>query len=98
MNRGHSLVLTSSLLLACAAGCVHSATESECQMILEKNVEIALRGTDKVDPVTFAKKKLEYQAEFGAELKNCVGKRVTTSVVACIQTAQTDADLKKCGR
>jgi hypothetical protein len=87
-----------SLLLACAAGCVHSATESECQMIFEKNVEIALRGADKVDPATLAKKKLDYQAEFGAELRNCVGKRVTTNVVTCIRSAQSDTDLKKCGR
>ena len=67
-------------------------------MIFEKNVEIALRGNDKVEAATFLKKKLEYQAEFAVELKSCVGKRVTTRVVACIQSAQTDDDLKKCGR
>jgi hypothetical protein len=78
--------------------CGHPATETECRAILSKNVEIQLKSVEKTTPEVFAKKRKEYEASFEGELKDCVGKRVTDALLACIQAADTDEKVSACGR
>lgn len=50
------------------------------------------------DPAAIAKRKDEIRGEFKDTLKDCVGKRVTDGMLACVRTAQTADEIDKCMR
>lgn len=90
-----SAFLVAPLLLA---ACGRVATTEDCKMIYDKNVEVEMRSLEKADDATIERKKGELRAAFDAELKQCVGKRVTESVLACIRAAKTPDEMSGCGR
>lgn len=67
-------------------------------MIFDRSVEVEMRALDKSDGDTLAKKKAELGKTFEADLKQCVGKRITDSTLACIRAAKTSEELGKCGK
>jgi hypothetical protein len=79
-------------------GCGRAATEDDCKLIYEKNVEVEMRTLEKADEATIASKKKELQQAFDADIKQCVGKRITDAVMTCIKDAKTSEDMAKCGR
>ncbi len=80
-------------LVACAAlialgGCGHPATEPECQEILDKVVELELRGQNVNDPATLElRKKTTREARSKELLPGCVGRKITDQAMACIRGA-----------
>jgi hypothetical protein len=66
-------------------------------MIYEKNVEVEMRSLEKADDATIERKKADLRTSFDADLKQCVGKRVTESVLSCIRGAKTSDDMTRCG-
>ena len=83
-------------IVAFATGCGRPATESDCQLIVDKNIEVAL------DPGLDAKTRTEkldgYKKQLEAEVKACVGKRGTESYLKCVKAAKTEADIRDCGK
>ena len=80
-----SLALVASLLLA---GCGHPASRAECDLILDKIVELELRGQNITDPAVVAQRKEDTRKAKGAELgKQCEGRKVTDATMACVRGA-----------
>lgn len=67
-------------------------------MIFDRSVEVEMRALDRADSDTLAKKKAELSKQFEADLKVCVGKRITESTLSCIRAAKTSEELGKCGK
>jgi nitrous oxide reductase accessory protein NosL len=80
------------------AACGRQATEEDCRAIIDKNVEIQMKSMNITDPDSIEKKKKEMRAEFESELKGCVGKRVTDSMMECVKRAQKPDEIDKCMR
>jgi hypothetical protein len=95
LSRRLALLALSALPLV---GCGRKATEEDCRVILDKNVEIQMKTMNITDPESIEKKKKEMRAEFEGELKGCVGKRVTNSMMECVRRAQKPDEIDKCMR
>lgn len=77
------------LALGLLAGC-HRATEQDCEKILDKIVELELKDQGIVDDRTVGSRKADARAKKHDDLmKNCVGKRLPQSALACIDQAKT---------
>lgn len=89
--RPFSLCRALALVGACAfVGCGHPATETECDEIFNKVVELEL-ATQKVnDPQAVSKRATEARAARGEALrKRCLGRRLTDSAMACVRSAKS---------
>jgi hypothetical protein len=85
-------------LVFCAAACGRRATLADCEMVVDRNIEVKLRADGVTDPDTIAKRKDELRASLKEDIDKCVGKRVTESMMACVRTAETAEQIDKCLR
>jgi hypothetical protein len=70
------------------AGCGHPATREECDLILDKIVELELRGQNVTDPAVIAQRKDDTRKAKGEELmQKCLGRKVTDARMACVKNA-----------
>jgi len=77
-------------------GCGHPASEAECQVIVERIVELELRTQNITDPVEIAKRKSESLGMRGSSvdiLKGCVGKRITDRAFSCVLEAKSASEI-----
>lgn len=79
-----------------AFGCGRKATPANCGLILDRYVEVQLRAMNVTDLATVEKRKGEMRDEMKDELKDCVGKRVTDGMLACVKRAETNEEIDKC--
>lgn len=89
--------LLGALLLA---GCGHPATTAECEIIMDRVIELKLKTQNVTDPVKVAERKAETKEKLRTDLmQKCVGRKITDAAIACIKTAQSEEDIeKKCLR
>lgn len=85
-------------VLLCLAGCGRKATRADCELVVDKNVEVKLKADGVTDPATVQKRKDELRASLKDDIDKCVGKRVTDSMLACVQGAETAEQIDKCLR
>ena len=86
-----------SLALA-VAGCGRRATQADCDLIFNRYVEVQLKAVHVTDPVEIAKREQAMRAEMTEDLKQCPGKRITDSMLRCVQNAQSNEEIDKCTR
>jgi hypothetical protein len=79
-----------------ALGCGRKAKQADCDLILDRYVEVQLRAMNINDPATIDKRKAEMRADMKDELRDCVGKRVTEGMLACVKNAKTNDEIDKC--
>ena len=84
------------LLLALLSGCGRKATEADCELILDRSVELQMKELDKREPSAIQKRQEVLRKELEGEMKDCVGRRVTDKMIGCVRSAATSADLEKC--
>jgi hypothetical protein len=85
------------LLALAAAGCGHPATHDECEAIFQRSAEIELRSQHVTDPKVIAERTAAVRAARGEELiKQCVGRRITDSAIACVRRAETPEEVDRC--
>jgi hypothetical protein len=91
-------LLTSLLLVALViTGCGRRATHADCQLIVDRSVELQMRGANETDPKAIAKREESVRAELDGEIITCEReRRVTDNMMACVQSASTTAELEKC--
>ncbi len=88
-----------ALLLASGViACGRAATEEDCKLIVDRNVELQLRGMNIVDPEAVRKKQEEIRAKLGNELSGCIGRRVTNGTMDCVKQASTKEAVQACFR
>lgn len=86
------------LLIGCLSGCGRRATELDCQLIVDKSVELQLRESNQTSPQAIQKREEQVRAELQDEIKACEGRRVTERTLACVQAAPSTQELDKCLR
>jgi len=88
------------VLFACLAlaGCGRKATREDCDVVVDKNVELQLKALGVVDPATVAKRRDEMRASMKDDIDKCVGKRVTDGMISCVKNAETTEKIDKCLR
>ncbi len=89
------------LCAACAAGllgCGRKATRADCELVVDKNVEVRLKADGVTDPPVVQKRKDELRASLKDDIDKCVGKRVTDSMLTCVKGAETAEQIDKCLR
>jgi hypothetical protein len=80
-------------------GCGHPASEAECEVILDRIVELELKTQRVTDPGEIAKRRNESLGLGGTKgaksnvLQGCVGKHITDSALACVRSAATSAEI-----
>ncbi|MGH7440182.1 MAG: hypothetical protein ACRENE_31200 [Polyangiaceae bacterium] len=80
------------------AGCGHRATQADCQLIVDKAVELQMKEMDLHDAPTIEKREQDVRAELGGEIKSCEGRHVTDRTLACVRAATTTVALDGCLR
>ena len=89
--------------LACAlalflGGCGRKATSADCELIINRNVEVQMKAMHIDDPGLIAKKQEELRAQFKDDMKDCEGRRVTDKMMTCVKNAQTGDEVTECLR
>jgi hypothetical protein len=84
------------VLVSALSGCGRRATELDCQLIVDKSVELQLRDTNQTSPEAIEKREEQVRAELQDEIKACEGRRVTDKTMECVHAAPTTQELEKC--
>jgi hypothetical protein len=92
------LLLSSGMALALVAACGRPATKEDCELIIDRNVELQMKQMQITDPAAIDKRKSEIRAAMSDQLKGCVGKRVTDGMMACVRKAATADEIDQCLR
>jgi hypothetical protein len=80
-------------LLACG----HPASAEECEEIFRMSAAIELKAQNVSDPAEIERRIAEARAAKGdALMKECVGKRITESAMACVRSAESAEQLDAC--
>lgn len=79
-------------------GCGRKATHEDCELVVDRNVELQLKALGVTDPAIIAKRREEMNASMKDDIDKCVGKRVTDGMMACVKTAETADKIDKCLR
>ena len=88
--RAYRSILALALPCALLAACGHPATPQECEEILDKVVELELRGQYVNDPATLEqRKKSAREAKAKDLLPQCTGRKITNEAMACIRQARS---------
>lgn len=87
--------IAGSLVLA---GCGRKATRADCELVVDKNVEVKLESDGLTEPQLVQKRKDELRASLKDDIDKCVGKRVTDSMLECVKGAETAEQIDKCLR
>jgi hypothetical protein len=85
-------------LVSGLAGCGRKATRADCELVVDRNIEVKLRADGVTDPDVIQKRKDELRGSLKDDIDRCVGKRVTDSMMACVRTAETAEQIDKCLR
>jgi hypothetical protein len=83
--------------VACS-GCSRRATQADCQLIVDKAVELQMKDMDLRDAPAIEKREQQVRAELGAEIKSCEGRHVTEQTLRCVRAATTTKGLDACLR
>ena len=91
-------VAASALFGPTMTGCGRRATQLDCQLIVDKSVELELRQTNQTSADAIEKREEQVRGELQDEIKSCEGRRVTEQTMACVHAATTTQELDACLR
>jgi hypothetical protein len=87
------LLLVVALLVA---ACGRKATSDDCQLIVDRAVELKMKELNLDDPAAIAKRQAQLRGELEGQMRDCVGRRVTDKMMGCVRSAPTSGDLEQC--
>jgi uncharacterized OsmC-like protein len=93
-----ALALVALALASCIAACGRRATAADCQLIVDKSVEIQLKEMSETDAAAIAEHKAHIRSELDEEIQSCQSRRVTDRTIACVQAATSSQELDRCLR
>jgi len=96
--RRASVVLVTIPLFFSLAACGRKATEADCNLIIDRNVEVQMKAMHIDDTPTITKKQDELRIQMKDDLKDCEGRRVTDKMMSCVRSAQTGDEITECLR
>jgi len=83
---------------AVLTACGRPATREDCELIIDRNVELQMKQMQITEQASIDKRKAEIRASMGDQLQGCVGKRVSDKMMACVKTAASAEDIDACLR
>ena len=89
---------TVAIAVCLLLGCGRKATRADCELVVDRNVEVKLKSDGMTDPVLVQKRKEELRASLRDDIDKCVGRRVTEGMLACVKGAATPEQIDKCLR
>jgi len=78
------------------AGCGRRATPADCQLIVDRSVELQLQEQSESDPAAIARREREVRTQLEGEIKSCENSRVTDKTMACVRAARETKELDRC--
>jgi hypothetical protein len=85
------------LSAALGVGCFREATLSDCQLVVDRTVELKLRELKTTQPDVVKKKQAEFRKELEEAMKSeCLGRRISEAMMTCVRNADRLATLQKC--
>ena len=89
-------VAATAVVIALLGGCGRRATEADCELIVDRSVELQMKEMKANDPGSIQKTQTQLKAELSDQIKDCVGRRVTDSMMGCVRKATSSVELEKC--
>ena len=87
-----------SVLLSSAA-CGHKATDADCQVIVDRMVEVQLDKQGFTDPDGRKRQKdILMSRTTGVDQKECLGRRITDGMLSCVKKAKAQEEITSCLR
>jgi hypothetical protein len=83
---------------ALVAGCGRRATQADCQLIVDKAVELQMNEMSFGDASEIQRRERQIRGELEDEIKSCEGRHVTERTLACVRAATTSQGLDACLR
>jgi hypothetical protein len=90
--------VAAALVVLASSACGRKATAEDCDLIVDRYVEVELSALKVTDPAVITQRKAEMRRDLKDDLKACPGKRITDSMIACVRGAQSNGELDKCTR
>jgi hypothetical protein len=81
-----------------AIGCGRRATRADCQLLVDRGVELQMKGMSLTDRTAIKKREQQVRDSLQTEIDSCEGRRVTERMMACVKAAPTTAELDQCLR
>jgi hypothetical protein len=97
-DKAVTLALAVGTAGAGSTGCGRRATHADCQLIVDRSVELRLKGQDETDPKVVAKREAQVRAELDDKISSCESRRVTDKMMACVKSATSSEELETCLR
>ncbi len=86
-------------LLLAVTSCGHKASETDCQLIVDRMIEVQLDAQKVTDPDERKRQKdIMTNRTTGVDMKDCIGRRLTDGMLACVKTSKTQDDIQTCLR
>ncbi len=86
------------LASAASVGCGRRATAADCQLIVDKSVELQMKEMSFTSPAEVQKRVEQVRSQLQGEIASCEGRRITDRTVACVQAAKTTKEMDQCLR
>jgi hypothetical protein len=87
-----------AVAIAVLSGCGRRATHADCELIVEKSVELQLRELSATSASDVQKRVAQVRAALQDDIASCEGRRVTEHTLACVQAAKETRELDQCLR
>ena len=84
--------------IAFAVGCGRHATHEDCQLIVDRSVELQMKEMSHNEPTAIAEREQRVVAALEEQIKACETRRVTDKTMACVRSASTMKELDACLR
>lgn len=97
-RHGIGLLVLFVASLGVLAGCGRKATREDCELVVDRNIEVKLKADGVTDPAVVQKRKDELRPTLKEDIDKCVGKRITDGMMKCVRGAETPEQIDKCLR
>jgi hypothetical protein len=96
---GHALATASFAATSMGGvGCGRRATQADCQLIVDRSVELQSQEMNESDPKVLQERVRRIRAALEDQIKECESRRVTERAMACVQAAKSNQELETCLR
>jgi hypothetical protein len=79
-------------------GCGRRATPEDCQLIVDKSVELQSKESSETDPAVIAERAKRIRAALESDIHECESRRVTDKTMGCVKGASSTQELDNCLR
>jgi hypothetical protein len=79
-------------------GCGRRATAADCQLIVDRSVELQAKESSETDPAVIAEREKRIRAALEDEIHECESRRVTERTMSCVKGATSTKELDQCLR